>query len=147
MLKITPNPSTSSSQTWCIQNWTIVSKKSWMNDISSEIEQCYLDKNKLESIHYEQVFRFLPLDKIFSFFRKIRHFVSALLPASSPCWCGSMQLHPQIFRKTNFAPTDCEEIWFCILHFVHIFSFWSPSENMHPQFWSPNEGPENMNGT
>ena len=57
-----------------------------------------------------------------------------------------VQLHPQIFRKTDFAPTDFEEIWFMILNFCikvpFIFRFLSKYKNLHPQFWNPNKGPD-----
>ena len=49
-----------------------------------------------------------------------------------------MQLHPQIFKKTDFAHTDFEQILFFTLIFCtkmsFIFSFLSTYDYMHPQF-------------
>ena len=60
-------------------------------------------------------------------------------------WVQWVQLHPQILKRLGFCTTDFEEIWFqtltCCTKIPFIFSFLWNYENLHPQFWNPNEGP------
>ena len=67
---------------------------------------------------------------------------------TSLAWVQWVQLHPQIFRKTGFAPIDSRKKDFCTLDFHNIHSkvtlfsvLCSIPENLHPQFLNPNEDP------
>ena len=59
-------------------------------------------------------------------------------------WMQLMNLHPQILREADFAPTEFSEKLILLLDFhtkapfIFRVSFWSTYENLHPPFQNPN---------